>query len=111
MLSSLLAGPPALPDSTAACLVVMGDQPVLDGRVLGRVLSAYAEGRGGIVIPTRPRRARPPGSDRVVVLGRMAAQEHGAPRERHFRRRDPEHTALVEVRNNRIVRYFDTPGV
>jgi CTP:molybdopterin cytidylyltransferase MocA len=36
----------------AACLVVMGDQPALDGRVVGRVLTAYAEGQ--VRLSSRP---------------------------------------------------------
>ncbi|RPI98104.1 MAG: hypothetical protein EHM39_08545, partial [Chloroflexi bacterium] len=107
MLSSLQAGLLALPDSTAACLVVMGDQPFLDGRVLGRVLSAYVEGRGEIVIPThRGERGHP------VLIGRrfwpdLLAHERGAPRD--VIRRYPEQTALIEVHTDSILRDLDTP--
>ena len=51
MLSSLQTGLRALPGPMAACLVVMGDQPFIDGRVIGQVLTAYAEGQGTIVAP------------------------------------------------------------
>jgi molybdenum cofactor cytidylyltransferase len=107
MLSSLQAGLQVLPGSTAACLVVMGDQPFLDGRVLGRVLAAYAEGRGEIVIPThRGERGHP------VLIGRrfwseILLQESGAPRD--VIRRYPEQTALVDVRTDSILRDLDTP--
>ena len=85
----------------------MGDQPFLDGRVLGRVLSAYAEGRGEIVIPThRGERGHP-----VLIARRfwseLLAQEGGAPRDVICRH--PEHTALVDVRTDSILRDLDTP--
>lgn len=107
MLSSLQAGLRALPDSTAACLVVMGDQPVLDGRVLGQVLMAYAEGQGSIVVPVhRGERGHP------VVIDRrfwpeMLALENGAPRD--VIRRYPDETALVEVDSDSVLRDIDTP--
>ena len=107
MLSSLQAGLRALPDSTAACLVVMGDQPSLDGRVLGRVLAAYAEGRGEIVLPVyRGERGHP-----VLIARRfwpeLLALDSGAPRD--VIRRYPEQTALVEVNTDSILRDIDTP--
>ena len=51
MLSSLQAGLRALPTSISACLVVLGDQPTLDPRVILKVLAAYSEGKGEIVVP------------------------------------------------------------
>src|SRR5690606_23408264 len=44
MISSLQVGLRGLADTTSGALVVLGDQPTLDGRVIGQVLSAYAEG-------------------------------------------------------------------
>jgi molybdenum cofactor cytidylyltransferase len=107
MLSSLQVGLRALPDSTAAGLVVMGDQPALDGRVIGRVLAAYAEGRGQIVIPVhRGERGHPVLIDRRFWR-ELLALEHGAPRD--VIRRYPEQTALVEVHSDSILLDIDTP--
>jgi CTP:molybdopterin cytidylyltransferase MocA len=107
MLSSLQAGLRALPDSTAAAMVVMGDQPALDGRVIGRVLAAYAEGRGQIVIPVhRGERGHPVLIDRRFWR-ELLALESGAPRD--VIRRYPDQTALVEVHSDSILLDIDTP--
>jgi len=60
MLSSLKAGLAALPPHAAAALVVLGDQPRIQPRVIGQVLMAYAEGQGAIVAPSyQMRRGHP----------------------------------------------------
>lgn len=107
MLSSLQAGLRALPDSVAACLVVMGDQPALDGRVIGRVLEAYAERRGEIIVPVyRGERGHP-----VLISRRfwpeLLALETGAPRD--VLRRYPDQVATVEAETDSILRDIDTP--
>jgi molybdenum cofactor cytidylyltransferase len=107
MLSSLKMALGALPDTISACLVVMGDQPSLDGRVMGNVLAAYAENRGEIVVPAyRGERGHP------VLIGRrfwpeLLALESGAPRD--VIRRYPDHTAVIEVETDSILRDMDTP--
>jgi molybdenum cofactor cytidylyltransferase len=107
MLSSLQMGLRVLPDSTAATMVVMGDQPSLDGRVIGRVLAAYAEGRGQIVIPVhRGERGHPVLIDRRYWR-ELLALENGAPRD--VVRLYPEQTALVEVPSESILLDIDTP--
>jgi molybdenum cofactor cytidylyltransferase len=106
MLSSLQSALRTLPDSTAACLVVLGDQPALDGRVVGQVLTAYAEGRGEIVIPVcQGQRGHP------VLIGRrfwpeLLALETGAPRD--VIRRYPDQITLVGVNTDSILRDMDT---
>lgn len=107
MLSSLQAGLRALPDSVAACLVVMGDQPFIDGRVVGQVLTAYAEGQGNIVAPVyRGQRGHPVLFDRRFWPD-LLALESGAPRD--VIRRYPDQLATVEVDTDSIVRDIDTP--
>jgi molybdenum cofactor cytidylyltransferase len=107
MLSSLQMGLRALPDSIAASMVVMGDQPSLDGRVIGRVLAAYAEGRGQIVVPVhRGERGHPVLIDRRF-WPELLALENGAPRD--VIRRYPEQTALVDVPTDSILLDIDTP--
>jgi len=107
MLSSLKTGLAALPSSTAAAMVVLGDQPMLDGRVLKHVLGAYAEGQGEIVVPVHQGERGHP-----VIFSRrlwpdLLALESGAPRDvlRHY----PEQLALVEVGTDSILQDIDTP--
>lgn len=107
MLSSLQTGLRALPDSTAACLVVLGDQPMLEGPVIGRVVSAYTQGQGGIVLPSyRGERGHP------VLFARRFWPElldltSGAPRD--VVRRYPDQVASVSVETDSILRDIDTP--
>lgn len=107
MLSSLQAGLRVLPDTIAACLVVLGDQPTLEGRVIMQVLAAYAEGKGEIIAPVyRGERGHP------ILISRRFWPElldlaEGAPRD--VIRRYPDDLALVEVNSDSILRDIDTP--
>jgi molybdenum cofactor cytidylyltransferase len=107
MLSSLQIGLSALPDTISACLVVMGDQPALDARVISKVLDAYAAGRGDIVVPVyRGDRGHPVLIDRRF-WPELLAQENGTPRE--VLARHPRDVALVQVNTDSILRDIDTP--
>jgi molybdenum cofactor cytidylyltransferase len=107
MLSSLQVGLRDLADATAACLVVLGDQPSLDGRVINQVQAAYAARRGGIIVPEhRGQRGHPVLFDRRF-WPELLALEDGAPRD--VVRRHPDHTATVEVDTDSILRDIDTP--
>jgi molybdenum cofactor cytidylyltransferase len=66
MLSSLQAGLRELPSEISACMIVLGDQPQIDGKIVGDVLTAYAEGRGTIVAPSYRRRRGHP-----ILIDRM----------------------------------------
>lgn len=107
MLSSLQAGLRTLDASTSACLVVLGDQPTLETRVINRVMAAYAEGKGDIVVPTyRGKRGHP------VLIGQhfwpeLLALESGAPRD--VIRRHPDDLALLDLDTDSILRDIDTP--
>lgn len=52
MISSLKAGLRAMPDNVAATLVVLGDQPRIQPKVIYQLLSAYARGEGDLLIPS-----------------------------------------------------------
>jgi molybdenum cofactor cytidylyltransferase len=107
ILSSLQAGLRALPDSIAAGLAVLGDQPMLDPRVVGQVLAAYARDEGQIIAPAyRGQRGHPILIDRQFWPELLAARAC-APRE--VLRRYPAHTTLVPVDNDDILRDIDTP--
>lgn len=107
MISSLQTGLRALPETTTGALVVLGDQPTLDGRVVGQVLAAYAEGRGTIVAPVyRGERGHPVLFDQRHWAD-LLALEKGAPRD--VIRRSPEALALVNVSSDSILTDIDTP--
>ena len=107
MLSSVQVGLRAMPETVAAALIVMGDQPMLDARALRSVLGAYAEGRGTIVVPTyRGQRGTP------VLFARRFWPEllaHAAGRPRDIVQHHPESVAEAEVPNDSILRDLDTP--
>ena len=109
MLSSLKAGLLALDRRYAACLVVLGDQPQMQGRVIGEVLDAYAHGCGSIVAPSfQMRRGHP------ILIGRehwadMLALEAGqSPRDLINARADA--IAYVNVNTDTILGDIDTPA-
>ena len=107
MLSSVQAGLRALPEDTAACLVVMGDQPALNVRLVDRVLLAYAQGRGEIIAPVyEGRRGHPVLFDRRY-WPELLALEAGAPRD--VIARYPEKLHLVAADDDSILRDIDTP--
>jgi molybdenum cofactor cytidylyltransferase len=107
MLSSLQVGLSALSEAMAACLVVMGDQPALDGRVIHRVLTAYAEGQGEMVMPVyQGQRGHPVLIDRRY-WPELLALERGAPRD--VINRYPDRVAEVPVDTDSVLRDIDTP--
>lgn len=107
MLSSVQVGLSALDETIAASLIVLGDQPMLDNRVVGQVLTGYAEGRGTIVTPVyRGRRGHPVLFDRRY-WPELLALTQGAPRD--VVRRYESELALIPVSNDSILRDIDTP--
>lgn len=65
MLSSLKAGLRDMPDNVSAVLVVLGDQPRLQPKVIYQLLSAYSRGKGELLIPSyKMRRGHP------ILIGR-----------------------------------------
>jgi molybdenum cofactor cytidylyltransferase len=108
MLSSLQAGLRALAPEVAACLVVLGDQPQLENRVVLDVLNAYAEGRGKIVAPSyNHRRGHPILIDRAFWPELLDLPHGGAPRDVINAHSDV--IAHVEVATDTILRDIDTP--
>ncbi|MHB8628610.1 MAG: selenium cofactor biosynthesis protein YqeC, partial [Aggregatilineales bacterium] len=108
MLSSLQTGLRALGPQIAACLVVLGDQPQMEARVVSEILTAYAEGRGMIVAPSYQHRRGHP-----ILIGHEFWQEildlppGRAPRDVINAHSDV--TAYVDVANDSILRDIDTP--
>ncbi len=108
MLSSLQAGIRALPPGIAACLVVLGDQPQLDIRVISDVVAAYAEGKGTIIAPSfQRRRGHPILIDRMYWPELLDLPQGAAPRDVINAHSDA--IAYVNVDNDSILRDIDTP--
>lgn len=108
MTSSLQVGLRALSPGTAACLLVLGDQPLLRGRVIWQLLDAYARAPGGIVAPSyHGRRGHPVLIDRAFWPALLALGEGEAPRDVLRARADAiQH---IEVDTNWVLRDIDTP--
>ena len=108
MLSSLKAGLAAMPAHVAAALVVLGDQPRIQARVVSQVLTAYAEGAGDIVAPSyKMRRGHPILIDRRYWPEIMALPEDGSLRE--ILNRYQDRIGYVNVDTDSILGDVDTP--
>jgi molybdenum cofactor cytidylyltransferase len=108
MLSSLKAGLSAMPSHISAALVVLGDQPRLQPRVVMQVLTAYAEGAGTIVAPSyQMRRGHPILIDRRYWPEILDLPDDGAPRDVIDRHKDS--IAYVNVDTDSVLRDIDTP--
>ncbi|MBN1286499.1 MAG: putative selenium-dependent hydroxylase accessory protein YqeC [Anaerolineae bacterium] len=83
MISSFQTGLCALSEGTSACLLVLGDQPLLSPRVMWQVLEAYARGTGrSIVAPSfGRRRGHPVLFDRMHWPELLALKPGEAPRD------------------------------
>ncbi len=108
MLSSLQAGLRALPENIAAALVVLGDQPSIQPKVIYQLLNAYAEGKGDLIVPSFERRRGHP-----VLIGRRYWPELlSMPTTitlRDFFNTYNDRIAYVTVDNDSILRDVDTP--
>lgn len=108
MLSSLKAGLKAMPAHISAALVVLGDQPRLQPKIISQVLTAYAEGEGQIVAPSyQMRRGHPILIDRRFWPEILELPDGGAPRDVIDRYTDC--TAYVKVDTDSVLRDVDTP--
>jgi molybdenum cofactor cytidylyltransferase len=108
MLSSLQAGLRALPDEIGACLVVLGDQPQLDNRIVHEITCAYAEGKGTIVAPSyRHRRGHPILIDRMYWRDLLNLPPGSAPRD--VINAHADETFYVNVDTDSVLRDVDTP--
>lgn len=108
MLSSLKTGLAAMPAHVSAALVVLGDQPRIQPRVIGQVLTAYAEGKGKIVAPSyQKRRGHPILIDRRYWPEILALPTDGAPRD--VINAHASEIAYVNVDTDSVLRDVDTP--
>jgi molybdenum cofactor cytidylyltransferase len=108
MLSSLKAGLAAMPTHVAGALIVLGDQPRIQARVVSQVLTAYAEGVGDIVAPSyNMQRGHPILIDRRYWPEIMALPEDGSLRE--ILNRYQDRIGYVNVDTDSILGDVDTP--
>ena len=106
MLSSLKVGLKAQPPQIAAALVVLGDQPRIQPKIVAQVTMAYAEGRGDLVAPSyQMRRGHPILIDRRYWGELLALSDDGAPRD-VINQHPVTH---VNVDNDSVLRDVDTP--
>lgn len=108
MLSSLKAGLRAMPAHVSAALVVLGDQPRLQARVVSQIMTAYAEGLGEIIAPSyQMRRGHP-----ILIDRRYWSEILALPDDGNLRTTIDRHKAkigYVTVDTDSILRDVDTP--
>ncbi len=108
MLSSLKVGLQAMPDHIQAALVVLGDQPRIQPKVVGQVMTAYAEGKGKIIAPSyQKRRGHPILIDRRFWPEILALPDDGAPRD--VINAHADQIGYVNVDSDSVLRDVDTP--
>lgn len=108
MLSSLKAGLRAMPAHVGAALMVLGDQPRIQPKVVVQVMMAYAEGKGDIVAPSyQMRRGHPILIDRRYWSEILDLPDDGSPRDVIDRHKD--RIAYVNVDTDSVLRDVDTP--
>jgi molybdenum cofactor cytidylyltransferase len=108
MLSSLKAGLRAMPAHIQAALVVLGDQPRIQPRIVGQVMTAYAEGAGTIIAPSYGmKRGHPILIDRRYWPEILDLPDGGAPRD--VINAHADRVAYVNVDNDSVLRDVDTP--
>ena len=107
--SSLKAGLAALPETTQAALVCLGDMPLVTGAVLDRLIAAWDRDEGRLVI--QPTSAGRPGNpvlfDRAL-FPRLEAL-HGDVGARAMLAAMADEVTGVEVGTDTVLRDFDTP--
>jgi molybdenum cofactor cytidylyltransferase len=106
--ASLKAGIAAVPESAAAAIVCLGDMPLVTGRMIDRVMSAYDADEGrAIVVPTHQGRGGNP-----ILWDRRYFPEilelSGDGGARALLRRHMEQVAEVDVGDDAVLRDFDT---
>lgn len=108
MVSSLKAGLRAMPDHISAVLIVLGDQPRLQPKVIYDILTAYAEGKGDLIAPSyKMRRGHPILIDRKYWAEFLNLRNYQQPRE--VINAHAEDITYITVSNDSILRDVDTP--
>lgn len=106
--SSLHAGVTALPDSTAAVLILLGDQPFVSAAVMRRIVQHWQAGAGPIIAPVYAgQRGNPVLFERIVFPELLTVSgDQGA---RQILMLQPERVAYVYFDDARPLMDIDTP--
>jgi len=108
MLSSLKVGLEAMPDHVAGALIVLGDQPRLQPKVIYKVLMAHSQGKSDLIAPSFERRRGHP-----ILLGRRYwADVINLPTNGMLRtviNANNEQIHYVNVNTDSVLRDVDTP--
>ncbi len=108
MVSSLKAGLRAMPDNVAAALVVLGDQPRIQPKVIYQVLKAYAEGQGDLIAPGyKTRRGHPILIARKYWSEILELRNYQSPRD--VINAHADEMTYIEVNTDSVLRDVDTP--
>jgi len=108
MLSSLKAGLRMMPDHVSAALIVLGDQPRIQPRVIYKIMMAYAEGKGDIIAPSFENRRGHP----ILISRRYWSELLNLPRgssPRTVINTHQDEIYYVNVNTDSILRDVDTP--
>lgn len=108
MLSSVKVGLKAMPAHVMGALIVLGDQPRIQARVINQVTMAYAEGKGRIVAPSyQMQRGHPLLIDRRYwpEILRLKAKNNL----RQVINAHADEIAYVKVNTDSVLRDVDTP--
>jgi molybdenum cofactor cytidylyltransferase len=107
--ASLKAGMASLPDSAAAAVVCLGDMPLVNGRMIDRLIAAYDPDEGrSIAVPTHQGKiGNPILWDRRYIPEIMQLSGDGGARV--LLRAHMEQVAEVEINDDAVLRDFDTP--
>jgi molybdenum cofactor cytidylyltransferase len=97
-----------MPSHISATLVVLGDQPRIQPKVVAQVMMAYSEGTGDIITPSyQMRRGHPILIDRRYWPEILDLPEDGSLRDVIDRHK--ERIAYVNVDTDSVLRDVDTP--
>lgn len=108
MVSSLKAGLRAMPDNVSAALIVLGDQPRIQPKVIYQVLKAYAGGQTDIIAPRyQMRRGHPILISRKYWSEILELRNYQSPRE--VINAHADEITYVEVNTDSVLRDVDTP--
>lgn len=108
MLSSLKVGLQAMPDHIRASMIVLGDQPRIQPKVIYQVLMAYATGQSDIIAPSfERRRGHPILIDRRYWAEILNLPRSGSPRDVINAHND--HIHYINVDTDSVLHDVDTP--
>ncbi|MEO1286131.1 MAG: nucleotidyltransferase family protein, partial [Chloroflexota bacterium] len=108
MVSSLKVGLRAMPKHISAVLIVLGDQPRIQPKVIHDILKAYAEGQGDLIAPSyQMRRGHPILIDRKYWSDFLDLHNYQSPRE--VINAHADQITYINVTTDSVLRDVDTP--